>query len=81
MEVSVFLGAEGCSEVEGKPWIRNGTHEEYEELRTAVGNDRWNSLISDATGRPFFLVFISDEAPAPVWEKANMIAKMKRLYE
>jgi len=81
MEVSVFLGAEGCQEAEGKPWLREATCEEAEEMRASMGDKRWSQMIVDGTGRPHFLMFVSEKAPEKVLERVNMLAKLVRLTE
>lgn len=79
MEVSVFLEENLLAALEDQPWLRNGSHEDYEELRLTIGDKRWNDMVTDKDGRAYFLVFVKDTAPEEILEKVNMIYKIREL--
>jgi hypothetical protein len=75
MSVTILLGAEGCSEAaEAKiPWLREATPEEIEGL----GDCR--NLDLDKTGRPYFFMTITDDAPEEVLSKFKNTLRTVRL--
>lgn len=69
-----LLGAEGCSELSGQPFIRDATDEEKETFYVEAG--KWlngpepgprakdpKELNVDGNGRPYWIKIITDEAP------------------
>jgi len=78
--VTLFVGAEGCAETADKPWIRDSTSDEIEEFKKwfrevrAQGDpdaDDWADFGLDHSGRPYWLMTVTSDAPDDVWLKAD----------
>jgi len=88
-DCTLFLGAEGCSEMEGQPWLREPTDEEIAELKTERTSGRdpieaeadWNGLFMDRTNRPYHVMTVTREAPLKIWLRASSHLRMVRLEE
>jgi len=74
-DIVLLIGAEGCSEAEGQPWLREPTETEAEEFAKHAGN----SGFIDHTGRPYFLKAVRGNAPDEIWEKASTQLRVVRL--
>jgi hypothetical protein len=62
MAVTLYVGAEGCAETEGVPWIREPTEEEIADFLK-----RYPDVSSiDRFGRPYWLRTVTDDAPSHV---------------
>lgn len=91
-DCTLFLGAEGCAELEGADWLRPATEEEISQLRAerALGDARtggrddeadrldWEGLFIH-NGRPYFLVTVLRTAPLDIWLLASGHLRMLRL--
>lgn len=80
MKLTLLLGAEGVSETEGQPWIREATAEEAEEFRDFYGgSDVMQELGLDRTGRPYWLMTLTEETPPEILEANRGYGRMVRL--
>ena len=78
-QVTLLLGAEGCSELQEEPWLREATQEERDAFEVEVGRDFMRGASRDGTGRPYFLMTVLDSAPADILEAANSKTRAVRL--
>lgn len=86
----LFVGAEGVSESQDIPGVREPTNEELEELRQWFIDVRWKGdaeeaardfadFFIDHNGRPYFLRTVTAEAPVNVRIKADGHLRCVRL--
>lgn len=89
-DVTLLLGAEGCTELGSQPWLRAATEAEAEALKaeraspdkTREENDRaWDALFLDLIGRPYWLVTVGRDAPEEIWLRASSHLRLVRLVE
>ena len=83
MSYTLLLGAEGCSEVQGQPWIAEATDEERKafEERLAERGFKLANVTIDGNGRPYWVMTIHEGAPEPVKEWAKRIDRAVRIPE
>ena len=75
----IFLGAEGCAEAEGQPWLRDATETEVMYFITDNNIKSLDQLKIDGTGRPYFAKAVDvDTAPEYVVEKAQQYLRVLR---
>jgi hypothetical protein len=74
-DIVLLVGAEGCSEAEGQPWLRDATPEETTSFMEFAGT----SGTIDHTGRPYFYKVVKASAPDHIWEKASRCLRVVRL--
>ena len=85
-----LLGAEGCSELSGQPFIRDATDEEkesfYDKVREWALQHGPKSLQKDpkemnvdGNGRPYWVKVITDEAPEDLRTAAENAMRCVRL--
>jgi len=74
--VTLLLGAEGCSEQKDEPWLREATVAEV-ELTTDGMEDV--PAMTDGTGRPYFWMTVDGSAPDWAYTAAAQNLRMKRL--
>lgn len=86
----LFLGAEGCAELEGRPWLRDPTEAEVAAFRAELeapspsgtpGRSDWDKLFIDHYGRPYWLKVLTREAPEPIWLRASSHLRLVRLED
>ena len=79
----VLLAAEGMAELEGEPWIRDATEHEMEAFveRHKLTRDELRELMVDKTGRPYWMVRLSDDAPEIARRKAEECVRVRSLVE
>ena len=75
----LFLGAEGCSECEQEPWLRDPTPAEAEAHRLECARVDYNQLGIDQIGRPYWLKVVTREAPLEIWLYASSYLRVQRL--
>jgi len=63
MTITLWLGAEGCAELENETWLREATEEEIEAFREEWGQPGFDDLKLDGIGRPYFLMTVTEDAP------------------
>jgi hypothetical protein len=82
-ETFVLLGAEGLSELSQLEvsWLREATPVEVVAWRNQVGDEKARAYARDMTGRPYFPVFVSSDAPAHVLEQARTHVRLLRFRE
>jgi len=80
---TLLLGAEGFAELnqDGVSWMREATDEEVDAFRAELGRGDFDESCVDGTGRPYFVVVVTDEAPAGVWAFARAMKRAVRLEE
>jgi hypothetical protein len=83
-DLFILLGAEGCSEAQDEPWLREPTKEEVDAHREELGYDdkgksRLGKLSIDMSGRPYFLMVVTDEAPTEIRARAEEHLRVVRL--
>lgn len=67
--LTLLLGAEGCSEMQNEPWLRDATAEEQERFiaeklaRHFKPGDSFNDFLCDGIGGPYWLKTVTEEAP------------------
>jgi hypothetical protein len=76
-DITMLLGAEGVAETAGEPWIRDATEEEAGALREKVGGRRYEALVLDGMGRPYFPVVVSGSAPG--WARKSASTHIRRI--
>jgi hypothetical protein len=79
MTCTLLLGAEGCSELDGEPYIRDATPEE--RAAWEAEHPRLPGVISN---RPYFLVVVNvdhPDCPRAVADKARSVLRTVRLTE
>ena len=83
MTQTLLLGAEGCAEAENVDWLREATDEEalafWKEAREQGYTSK--AITVDKVGRPYWLMTITDEAPAGVLEANQATVRTLRLKE
>jgi hypothetical protein len=83
----LFLGAEGCAEMENEPWLRDPTETEVVAFRTGLeartefspGRTDFDQLSIDPMGRPYWIKIVTREAPIDVWLRASSHLRLVRL--
>ena len=86
----VLVGAEGAAEVEGQPWIREATRDEFAAWQKA--NTRTDPItkkevsvdLVDHTGRPYWLMAVEvdhPDCPVEAATKAMINKRVLRLIE
>jgi hypothetical protein len=79
MACTILLGAEGCSELESAPYIRDATPEEI-----AAWDVRYPRLEKVVNNRPYFLVVVDvdhSECPREIADRARKVVRTVRLTE
>jgi hypothetical protein len=74
---TLLLGAEGCSEASGVPWLRDATDEEVQAVLAT--EPKAGELLLDGTGRPYFWMTVLPGAPAWALAKARRVLRAVRL--
>jgi len=79
----VLLAAEGMAELDGESWIRDATEAEREAFRVRhkLTRDELRELMVDKTGRPYWMVTLSDDAPDRAKRKAEEFVRVRSLVE
>lgn len=77
----LLLGAEGLAECQqaGVPWVREATDDEVDAFAEKVGKDVFEQAQRDGTGRPYFVVAVTDAAPPAIWDYAQRMERVVRL--
>lgn len=90
----ILVGAEGCSEAEGAPWLREATEQEKDlfisncrnSIRGELGDKAadefcYSDFAKDRVGRPYFLMAVLDhpETPLKAKDKATQYHRAIRL--
>lgn len=78
--VTLLVGAEGVSEQEGQPWLREATPDEVEQFKTHLppGVTLYDVTI-DGIGRPYFVMTVLGTDPPEIYEKASKFQRVLRL--
>jgi hypothetical protein len=84
--VTILLGAEGCSEAANAPWLREATKAEIEvfnaDLKESMGGGNLGPITVDGTGRPYWhMTVLGEVAPEAVWIRANLGWRHLRLED
>lgn len=81
-DVTVWLGAEGMQETEGQAWRRDATSQETIDLATERGGtvEEFAAMKLDHTGRPYWLVTITRQAPVEVWLHCSSHLRVVHAY-
>jgi len=79
----VLLAAEGMAEIQDQPWVRDATEAEMEAFRERhkLTRDELRELMVDKTGRPYWMVTLSDDAPEIARRKAEEFVRVRSLVE
>lgn len=81
---TLLVGAEGVAEIVDEPWQRQATEEERRAFVASQckGDEQlYRKSLMDATGRPYWLLTILENAPDYVQEKAKRVARCLRVRE
>jgi hypothetical protein len=79
MDTILFLGAEGTMEAEAVDWAREATPAEAAAFKKRLDRDDFDELYYDKTGRPYWLIVVTSDAPADIWNRASSHLRMVRL--
>jgi hypothetical protein len=76
----LLLGAEGCAETEGEPYVRRATLKEHSQFLA----EHPSVETVDHTGRPYWLVAVDvdhPDCPAEVKRTASGLIRVRRLIQ
>ncbi len=81
--LTVLLGAEGMSELQGTEWLREASKAERQSFlhRHGLTETQYREITVDGIGRPYWLVTLLENAPAQAQAKATQFARIRRLLE
>jgi hypothetical protein len=78
--VTLLVGAEGVSEQEGQPWLREATPDEIDAFAATLPPDvKLRDVTIDGVGRPYFVMTVLPDAPAEIYGYASRYQRVKRL--
>jgi hypothetical protein len=80
--VTLLLGAEGCSELENQPWIREATAEEERAFELYLREQKGlalNECTIDHNGRPYWVMTLLPDAPVEYLDLATRKLRTVRL--
>jgi hypothetical protein len=77
--IIVLVGAEGCQELRDMDWAREATSEELKMLKMRLGEEQYKRLSVDDSGRPYWPMVISEEAPEHKKARAQQYDRVMRL--
>lgn len=80
MSHTLLIGAEGVAERAGTPWLREANEDEKETFCAFYGA-KLRELNVDGTGRPYWLMTITDDAPEGVLKANAGYGRLVRLRE
>lgn len=83
MPRTLLVGAEGCSEAADCSWLREATKDEIAKAIEMDWDNNFgfaNRYLKDGTGRPYFWMTITDEAPKEILESAATKLRVVRLF-
>lgn len=81
MVILVLLGAEGVADIIEEDWMRDAAPHEVILFRQRhkLTHDKYQELLNDGTGRPYFLVALEQSAPRELRERAQNHVRLLRL--